>query len=162
VPKPNAEILEIDLNNLEEECRQQPRLMYDWSKEKKRRVKEIRSRLAHEIRMDPLSHGLEKVTEDSIKELVEINVDVSAAEQDLLLAEEEEEVLAGMVWALVDRREQLSNECGLHGQQYWSKPYTGPSGGEKYRRPQDSAAVADAMEDIDPATLRPKKSKKRS
>lgn len=151
--QPPEEILEIRLNFLEEDVAQQPKLRRQWGFElakakrelaiAKRNVKLLKAELGRAFRMDSRVNLGRKVTEGSTEEYIQSDDAFNKAELDVIEREYEVDWLKEMVEALEDRKEQLSNEVKLHGQGYWSKPWTKttpvPSQAERLREAQQSA-----------------------
>jgi septal ring factor EnvC (AmiA/AmiB activator) len=128
-------ILAIDLNRLEEECERNPKLAIEWGQElakananladAEKKVKRIGAELTLAIRRDPESYmkGV-KATDETVKAGVLSHPDYQAAEQEVIAAQYEVDMMKAMVYAIADRKTELENITQLHGQQYWSKPHT--------------------------------------
>lgn len=149
--EPSRDLLAINLNRLEDECKDQPQLMFTWGQElaKARRVSKAaknRMKLAEvaadkAAREDPFATmGIAKTTEPAIKAYVAGDEEYRQCQQDLIDSEYEEDVLAAFVESLRDRREQLGNEVKLHGQMYWSKPDTNAAPTDQQRMNATQAA----------------------
>jgi hypothetical protein len=126
-------LLTIDLNNLEEDCAEQPKLMAQWSKclaDARKEVKDAKNalklaaaELSLKIRRSPEDFGIDKATEAAVEAVILTNRDYQIHQENLVGAEYNEDVLDGFVKAIVDRKSELQNETQLHGQTYWSKPH---------------------------------------
>jgi hypothetical protein len=117
---------------LDQACRENPQLTVQWgirrararkkAAEAKNALKLCYAETSMDVRKDPASWGLLKVTEDSVEQVVIASPKYQECQRALLEADEEDALLDAVMTALADRREQLSNDVKLYGQQYWSKP----------------------------------------
>jgi hypothetical protein len=135
--KPDERVLDISLDKLEEDCQRQPQLLFIWgtklaqvkkdAKVAKNNLKMTAAKLDKEIRADPDSKGLEKITEKAVELCILDQPEYQDAQAILLEAEYEEDVLQAFVSALYDKSGELEKLIKLHGQMYWSKPDTSGS-----------------------------------
>lgn len=129
---PPGNLLMIHQDRLEDDCTQQPQLTFVYGQQladatrkaklAKNRLKLVEAELSLDARSDPTAYNLSKITEDALKAVVIVHPEYKHAQQALIDAEHEEEVLRAFIYALNDRKEQLGNMTKLHGQMYWSKP----------------------------------------
>ena len=164
---PTKEDLEIQLNHLETDCANQPKLVFEWATERakalkkvkdlKRRIKVknehlkyVEAKVSIDARNDPIAFGLPKATDESIKAVVLISSarmtaleEVQILEEELVEAEHEEDMLGALMDAIQDRKDELRNEVLLHGQQYWSKVDT--SGDQQMGRETREKAMQKSM-----------------
>lgn len=131
--KTHKGLLDINRNALEEECQDQPKMVFEWVeqaavaarrvKEAKNKLKLVEAQLILKIRADPQEYGIVgKVTESGINSAVILHPSYQQAQDAVIQAEYDSDVVDGMIKALNDRRSQLENLVKLYGQQYWSKP----------------------------------------
>jgi hypothetical protein len=135
--KPDKSLLSIDRSKLEEECDGHPQLAFTWgehlanarvvAKNAKNRLKLVEARLELSIRSNPGEYGIDKVTESTVQASVRVQDEYEVAQDQLIKAEYDVDVLEAFVWALVDRKGQLENLVHLWGSQYWSRPDTSPT-----------------------------------
>lgn len=130
--EPTKDLLDIDLNRLEDEARVQPQRMYVWgtklaearkrAKEEKNRAELIHATLDKQVRSDPATFGIEKITEAAVKAAILEQNDYQNVLDSRIQAEYEEDILDAFVKALASRDRQIETLAKLHGQMYWSKP----------------------------------------
>lgn len=136
---PDEDLLEINLDRLEDDSRGHPRLTYKYGKalaEARKAVKEAKNSMKlwaaikkREIRADPSNYGVEKVTVDAVKTVVEEMPDYQRMELEIIDLEFDEDQLDAFMKGAASRDRQIEVLAKLHGQTYWSKPDT--SGKEK-------------------------------
>jgi len=136
VKKKLFDVFDIDLNRLEEECADQPLLFIHYSqllKKAKKNLAQEKSKLElciaeieMKIRMNPTKFGLPagKPTEKSITTKALLNKKCKQANKKYLKVKDKADTLQVYVGALEYRKRALSDLVQLHGQQYFSKPYT--------------------------------------
>ena len=127
-------VLSIDPLKLGDEWLKQPGLFMYWSKksvdarEKMERLKfdldKYEACLAAQVRKDPSSYGLEKVTESAINQFVASDAQVIKLNEMLIGLRAEAELLNRMVTALEQRKKALENLVYLNQQDYFSLPTT--------------------------------------
>jgi len=148
----------IDMNRLDEEWRDQPRLYYEWAShlaearrdaaEAANSLKATEADLKSAIRNNPVAYGLgEKPTVDAINAAVVAQPDYTLAAKEVLDADYAVDLIGAAVKALDHRKKALENLVDLHGQSYFSTP--------RVKRP-DPAAEVDA-----PAAVRRKRVRQR-
>jgi len=143
--------LQIDRFRLEEECVDQPRRFMKWSEEfaeaifkrdkAKQNLKIVSAQTQQKVRMDPEQHGCvagaRGVTEGSIQAVLDTHPEILAAEDKLLEAEKNLQILKAAKEAFDDRKRQLTNLVHLILGQYYSDP--GKSAESEAKRIQEEA-----------------------
>jgi hypothetical protein len=132
MPEPNDSLLSINLDRLEEDAQEHPKLAFQWgkllaeaarkAKVAKNNLKLVAAELELEIRKKPAEYGLDKVTEGSVNAVILCDEQYKYQQQLLIKTEHEEDVLKAFCFALSDRKSMIEAEVKLHGQTYWSKP----------------------------------------
>ncbi len=122
----------IDLDRLEEECIAQPKLMYDAIMElveAKRDYEQAKadlqltgSELDRDIRRNPSRFGLEKVTEDVVKQTVIWQVQYQNANKRVLETKYDMEVFGARVTALESKKKSLELAVDLWSKAYFAEP----------------------------------------
>lgn len=84
--------------------------------------KVILAEIDYNIRKEPKKYGMHKVSESAIQNMVIMQEDAIAANQEVIDAEHKVDVLQGWISSLVDRKHSLENLVTLYGQQYFSVP----------------------------------------
>jgi len=125
-------IVQIDENNLDKEC---IRLPSDYLKyahesvEAKHNLDEARARLsvaeadlAKAIRADPSKFGIEKATNDAVKEAIECDARCQKRAQMVRDFQYEANLAEAVVWALEHKKRSITNLIELHGMGYFSNP----------------------------------------
>jgi len=133
-------VVAIDDGNLNKECHKLPR---DYvraayrSAEAKKDVAEAKSELAvieadmaKDIRAEPATYGIEKITESAINSAVITSRDYIKAKQVLQDAEYEADLAQAVVWALEHKKRALTLLVDLYGMAYFSKPKVSQQGKE--------------------------------
>lgn len=82
-----------------------------------------KAQLDREVRSDPSSHGIDKVTEATIAAAVLAHEDYSAANRKVIDAQYNYELVQGAVRAFDHRKSALENLVRLHGQSYFAGPH---------------------------------------
>lgn len=139
---PDKSLLKIDPSNLDKECESLPQTAFVWGEkvaEARKRVKELTQEvkvkaadLDADIRANPESHGLLKVTDDGVKSAIVRAGSYQVIVTKLHEAEYHLEVLEAFFWALKDKKSMIEVMAQLHGQMYWSRPNT-TQADEQYR-----------------------------
>lgn len=88
--------------------------------EAKRRLDLTQAEMRLSVRDNPGKHGLEKVTESAIGEVIASNAEVQQAVKDLNKAREDQEVHAAYLNALEAKKRTLGMLVDLHGMCYFS------------------------------------------
>jgi len=138
--EPNESILEIDLNILEEEWVNQPKLYFRFASqladarreegEAKNQIEVTKAELDLAIRTNPEKFdqpekdGKCKPTEKSIAAAIIGDEDYEKSFTAHLNAKHAVDILQAMTIALEHRKKALEKAVDLHGQNYWAKPYT--------------------------------------
>jgi hypothetical protein len=123
--------LEIDKNNLDFSCLDQPRRFLKWSveyaeairirDEAKRRASVIKSNTNLDIRTRPSAYGIEKATEGSINAALESNEEVNKAEKEISDAQYAVNIYSAAKEALDQRRSMLERLVALYISGYYSQ-----------------------------------------
>lgn len=122
----------IDLHNLHEDWQSQPEV-YDkygrkWAiaKRDKARLEEKkktrRAKVARNVRLNPESYGLDKVTESAIDEIVRTDPEYILIVEKLIEAQKDEDLFDVAKRAMEHRREALGGEGRLYASSYFSVP----------------------------------------
>jgi hypothetical protein len=124
--------MEIDPSALDVEWMEQPKLMMTYSKnaaEAKKHVdlasehlKVIEAELDKEIRTNPESFGIGKVTETGIKSTLILQATYQEANRELIEAQYEYEMAKSATFAISARKEALENLVRLFALQYFAGP----------------------------------------
>lgn len=141
-PEDEFDFFDIDLNRLEEEWQNQPKIFFKVScqltaaerKESKLKASRevIKADIAAKMRKAPSKYGLEKATEAAINSKM-MTQDPYVKAQNLLLDKRYRVgILRSAIFALNHRKAALENEVKLHGQNYFSKPQATDSDSQSY------------------------------
>ena len=124
----------IDPDRLDVEWINQPVLFNQYSRkcaEAKRQLDEVKSNLdvvraetAKKVRSDPKKYKIEKVTESQINDAVMTSVKYMQANDELIEARFEADLLLSAVRAFDQRKTALENLVRLLGQDYFAAPIT--------------------------------------
>jgi hypothetical protein len=124
--------ISIDESALDIEWLRQPELTMKYGLEAaqkrkdmdlaKERLDFIRSKLDKEIRENPESRGLVKVTEAAIQNAILLQPEYQSASSDYISAKYEYEIVMVAVKALEAKKAALENLVRLHGQLYFAGP----------------------------------------
>lgn len=143
------ELVGIDVNQLEEECAQQPQLYEEacdlqaLAKAEAKAAKHFLEQVKAEVMLDYRSGKTTsdvKITETSIVALADAHKDVIDAKQALVDAEKESWRCDGLAGAFDHRRSMLSNECGLYESQYY---HSGDIKPRQVKRPDTQSVEAE-------------------
>ena len=129
------DVFDIDMNHLEEECADQPLLFIYYSQKLKKAKKAMSAEKTDMeiemaeidllIRQNPTKYKLpDKLTEKMITNAIIRQKRYKKAYKRYLKAKDKVDALTIYVNALEHRRRMLSDLVQLHGQQYFSKPFT--------------------------------------
>lgn len=88
----------------------------------KARIESTKANVALEARQNPDDFGIDKLTEDAVKNAVAGNKRVTLAIDKLIQAKFELEKWEGVLIALDHRKRALENLVDLHGQGYFAEP----------------------------------------
>ena len=145
--------LDVDKLRLDEEWVEQPKLFLTWARKHadallrvdktKAYLDVTRADLDAAIRKDPASHGLAKITEKVVENLILGNDEYQAAVKLVIKAKHDVAILATVVEALQHRKRALECLVTLHGQQYFSIPRV--SGNDREAMEDMERAVAHRM-----------------
>lgn len=132
----DSAILEIDPLALDREWLDQSGKYFYWAEkasasraesDKVRfQLEKLEAELAIAIRKNPGRHGLDKVTESAINQLIKVHPKFEKLSLELIDARKEAEDLARFVSALEQRRKALENLCFLQSQSYHAQPQDKP------------------------------------
>tara|TARA_Y100000310_G_C20213246_1_gene592328 strand:+ start:66 stop:536 length:471 start_codon:yes stop_codon:yes gene_type:complete len=116
--------LAIDVNALDKECQQQPQLLTEAgeflaeiklkAKQAKMNYDEELSKAERQIRDNPDTFGISKITESAVKAAVVIHGDVHNAREKMLYTEYEAEKVNAIVDGFHHKRSMLDNEVKLY------------------------------------------------
>ena len=122
----------IDPDNLDLECLNQPNLYMQYAELQaearkeydlaKRELDRATASLGNEVRKNPEHYGVSKVTNDAILSVIATDKYVETAQQRVIQARYEQELLSYVLSALDQRKRSLNNLVVLHGQQYFAGP----------------------------------------
>uniref|UniRef100_A0A6M3IPR3 Uncharacterized protein n=1 Tax=viral metagenome TaxID=1070528 RepID=A0A6M3IPR3_9ZZZZ len=125
-------ILSIDLNALETEWINQPKLFFKYAKQlagMKEKLDEVKgvvdltkAELDSEIRENPEGFGIAKITETAISSAIIKSPKMLKKQVELRTIKHEADILQAVVTALEQRKSALENLVKLHGQNYFSTP----------------------------------------
>ena len=123
--------LEIDKDNLDFACLDQPRRFMKWSveyaeairirDEAKRSASVIKANTNLDIRTRPSEYGIEKATEGSINAALESNEEVNKAEKEISDAQYAVNIYSAAKEALDQRRSMLERLVALYISGYYSQ-----------------------------------------
>lgn len=124
--------IRIDETALDVEWLQQPRLMMQYAQyavearmkldQSKESLDIVRAQLDKEVRTDPKSFGIEKITEAVVDNTIIIQDVYKQANEELRQAKYEADMAQNAVRAVEQRKDALENLVKLHGQQYFAGP----------------------------------------
>lgn len=133
-------VVQISENNLDLECIRLPNQYLQWAHksadakrdvdERKNQLEVIDAELSKEIRADPGSFGLEKVTEASIASIILTQPRYQKALTRLNNAKHEADLIQAVVWALEHKKRTLTLLVELHGMGYFANPKVSERGRE--------------------------------
>ena len=126
-------VLIVDLNNLELECSQQPRLFIrfarivadqqDQADQLERQMKVLEAELDLEIRSNPKEYSIEKITEKAITATILTSQETKDLYTKTAEAKHKLKIAQAMIAALDQKKRMIEKAVDLHGQQYFAKPY---------------------------------------
>ena len=129
----SADIFDIDCNRLDEEWINQPALFHEHATnlaeankelaEAKAQMEVVKAEVDKHVRADPVSYGLEKVTEVGIEKAVLASDEYSDARAEYIEAQYEVDMCWAAVNSLNHRKSALERLVSLHGQDYFSVPH---------------------------------------
>ena len=132
--------LDLDQDRLDEEWIAQPKLYFEWAEKladarlardtAKTKVEVVRANLGRDIREDPESFDIPKITESVVAATIIQQPEFKAAQTNLLQAQHSMGVLEAAVVSLDHRKKALENLVYLHGQNYFSSPRVEGEAGE--------------------------------
>jgi hypothetical protein len=127
-------------------------LAFEWgqhlaqAREKRRNcektLKRVKGEVSLIIRKSPGEWGC-KITEDSIKTLIDTDPAVLDATDELIQAQTDEETIESFVWALVARKDMIETMVSLYGQQYWSRPNLSQEGIRSMQHARQDEAIVE-------------------
>jgi hypothetical protein len=120
----------------------------------KEKLEFVEAELDREIRSNPVEHGLEKVTESTVKHVIIVSHTYVDAKERYINARYEYSVAKGAVTAFQHRKNALENLVTLHGQQYFSGPSVPKNISREWEREQKQARSNKKV------TITPKKHRK--
>jgi len=116
--------LKIDIYNLEKECAEHPELYYNVAvlnssisfglSNAELLVKEVKAEIATDIRQNPKSYGIEKLTESQIIEQTDITNEAQEAREIRLDFQRLKNEADGLLNAFEHRRSMINNETQLY------------------------------------------------
>lgn len=140
--------LSIDPDNLEQECVQQPLLFFEIgelaaearsdAKKAKEHVEFIKARLKGNIRSNPQTYGLDKVTDKAVEAAVQAYADTQEAIRDYIETSLAADALSLLQTSAEQRRAMLKNVVELIVHQYYNSGDVSESKGRKSSRNMDA------------------------
>jgi len=131
----DPDFLKIDELRLDKECLRQPELYFQFAEEladAKRDLDEaqtdlkvIEAELALDIRKDPESYKLDKVTEASVAAAIPLQKEYKDQQVIVRKKRHRVDVLTGAIVALEHKKRSLTLLVNLHGQNYFADPIKG-------------------------------------
>jgi hypothetical protein len=147
--EPDAEVLEIDENRLDEEWINQPKNFAKFAlkqalakkrhEEAKRQLDVVRSELMLSVYKQPEVFGLDKVTEGRVQAVVLLQLGYLDAHDKMTRRKHDLDVYSAMVTALDHKKQALQSLVSLHGQNYFSSPVADAANAEKMDRAEQRA-----------------------
>lgn len=135
---------ELDKHNLDVEWENQPKLYWQSAEnlasaraeyERAKTEKElVEAELSKEIRSNPAVFGLEKVTENAIKETMVTTDKYKKAAGDLIERMHTKDLYEAEIYTLDNRKKALENLVQLHLANYFSSPKVPDKAGEVMKR----------------------------
>jgi hypothetical protein len=126
------EILDVDLYQLHVEWVRQPRLYREYAgklADARMRLNEARSALDivyaeqdKDVRLHPQKFEIDKITEATVKNAIMLTAAYQNADEDVIRAKHDVDVLEAMVGALDHKKKALENLVSLEMRDYFSKP----------------------------------------
>lgn len=142
--------LDVDLLQLHVEWVRQPRLYHEYASklaDAKLKLNEARSVLDivyaeqdKEVRLHPQKFEIEKTTETTVKNAVLLTAAYQSADQDVIKAKHDVDVLEAMVSALEHKKKALENLVSLQLSDYFAQPREPKVAREKKYDPKSEAA----------------------
>ena len=142
---------QIDENALDQEWIKQPSLFSKYAKtaadarmemdEAKNSLEVIKAEVSVSIRREPETHGLAKVTEASLKELVECCDQVRVANTILIEQRHHYEIMQAAVGAMDHRKKALEGLVSLFLADYYSQPRAKSSGAKEVMDEKEKQAI---------------------
>lgn len=127
---------DLDLNKLDQHLLDQAKLMYEYSQQlaeakrqharSKRKVKYVEAKIKQEIRNEPAKFTNLKLTEDCVKELVQVHAKFQQVQREAEELAYQQDLLQGMVDSLTDRKHSLQDFTKLWSQGYFAEPRLPP------------------------------------
>jgi len=125
-----AKDLSIEMTELHRECVRQPQEMSKYIKahsqaifdrdSKKRELQVARAEAEKDVRSNPETYGLDKITEGAVKAAVEADEEVNKLESELISCEYAVNLMRGALGAFRDRRMALEGLINLLTMGYWN------------------------------------------
>jgi len=126
------ELLEIDIDALDVEWIEHPKVFMEVSEEladAKKKLDTLRFKLdvseadeENSIRSDPEKHGITKITEGLVKAALANSEKLQSGKRRIIEQQHEVTLLASCVTALEHKKRALEKLVILHGQQYFAGP----------------------------------------
>ncbi len=130
--KEEFEFFEINLNRLDVEWVNQPKLFFEYAskladakrevEEKKAEVEITKAELSKAIREAPENFDIVKITEALVTSTILLQKDYQEVNQELIDVRHSADILQAAVSALDHRKSALERLVSLHGQNYFSPP----------------------------------------
>ncbi len=146
-----AALVTPDPERLDYEWTRQPKLYLKYSlkladarlalAEAKAQLEVTEAEVARDIRDDPASYGMDKVTEKSVEAAIVIQPPCLAAAKILREAQHRVDVLGSVVGALDHRKKALENHVTLFCYQYTSVPKAPEGAGREHTREAEKRAT---------------------
>lgn len=136
--------LAIDPDNLEQECVRQPLLFFEIgelaaearsdAKKAKEHVAYVQARLKGEMRLNPQTYGLEKVTDKAVEAAVQAHDDTQEAIRDHIETSKAADAMTLLQTSAEQRRAMLKNVVELIVHNYYNSGDVAESKGRKSER----------------------------
>lgn len=91
---------------------------------KENSLKTLKAEISLKVRKDPSYYGFEKITEDTVKEIVLVNTEVKEKTNDLIKQKANTERLRKLYNAMLDKRKALENLSQRELTGYFAEPST--------------------------------------
>ncbi len=126
------DFFDLDKYALDNEWMNQPKLYFKYAlkladaREAFERAKAerdvVEAELDKDIRLHPQNYDMAKVREASVQQTILLQVQYKEANNDVIVAKHEVDVLQAVIDALDHRKRALENLVSLHAAQYFSEP----------------------------------------
>lgn len=142
-----ADLFDLDQLRLDRDWLNQAKLVYEYGcqladardlyERRKRKRDVLTAELDLAIRKNPAKYGLEKTTENSIASTILLDIGLQQAENRVLSAKHNMDLLQALMHALEDRKKALEHLVSLWTKSYFAEP----------QAPEGAKELIDKMED---------------